>query len=103
FHSSSTVFVAPITGAIFATLLYLLFVSQLITGSFFPSIYTPEGAFATPVDSATHFGNTANSNANAAPSPSPKIIASNTVGNRSSANISPSPTLSETPTPSPTV
>lgn len=42
FHGSKSVFVAPITGAIFATLLYLMFTASLLTGTFFPTIYTPE-------------------------------------------------------------
>ena len=43
FHGSNTVFIAPISGAIFAILLYLLFTSGTLVGTFFPSIYTPVG------------------------------------------------------------
>ena len=42
FHGSNSVFVAPITGAIFATLLYLMFTSGILQGTFFPAIFTPE-------------------------------------------------------------
>jgi hypothetical protein len=41
FHGSNSVFVAPITGAIFATLLYLMFAAGILQGTFFPFIYTP--------------------------------------------------------------
>ncbi|MFL6373736.1 MAG: hypothetical protein ACJ73D_03615 [Pyrinomonadaceae bacterium] len=47
FYGSKTVFIAPISGAIFAILLYLLFTSGVLSGSFFPTIYTPAGAFST--------------------------------------------------------
>jgi len=45
FHGSKSVFVAPISGSIFAILLYLMFTSGILTGSFFPTIYTPEGRY----------------------------------------------------------
>lgn len=60
FHGSNTVFVAPITGAIFATVLYLLFSSGIIMGTFFPTIYTPEGKYA----AVTEVSDTSNSNSN---------------------------------------
>lgn len=41
FHGSNSVFVAPITGAIFATLLYLMFAAGVLQGTFFPNIFTP--------------------------------------------------------------
>jgi hypothetical protein len=41
FHGSKSVFVAPITGAIFATLLYLMFAAGILQGTFFPFIFTP--------------------------------------------------------------
>lgn len=43
FHGSYAFFVAPLTGSIFAILLYLMFTGGVIKGSFFPSIYTPSG------------------------------------------------------------
>jgi hypothetical protein len=43
FYGSYSVFIAPITGAIFATLLYLMFTAGILSGAFFPVIYTPEG------------------------------------------------------------
>jgi hypothetical protein len=47
FHGSKSVFVAPISGAIFATLLYLMFTAGILSGTFFPNIYTPEGKYTT--------------------------------------------------------
>jgi hypothetical protein len=49
FYGSSSVFVAPISGAIFAILLYLLFSAGILSGSFFPTIFTPQGNYATQV------------------------------------------------------
>jgi hypothetical protein len=43
FHGSKSVFVAPISGAIFAILLYLMFAASILQGTFFPYIYTPGG------------------------------------------------------------
>lgn len=45
FHGSYSVFVAPISGAIFAIVLYLLFTSGTLTGTFFPAIFSPAGRF----------------------------------------------------------
>lgn len=41
YYASYSVFIAPITGGIFAILLYLMFAAGVLEGSFFPSIYTP--------------------------------------------------------------
>lgn len=49
FHGSYSVFVAPISGAIFAIVLYLMFTSGTLMGTFFPEIYTPEGKFTSKV------------------------------------------------------
>lgn len=46
FHGSKSVFVSPISGSIFAILLYLMFTSGILTGAFFPAIYTPEGKYS---------------------------------------------------------
>lgn len=43
FHGSKAIFVAPITGAIFAIMLYLMFTAGIFKGTFFPNIYTPSG------------------------------------------------------------
>jgi hypothetical protein len=43
FHGSKSIFVAPVTGAIFATVLYLMFAAGILQGTFFPTIYTPGG------------------------------------------------------------
>ena len=45
FHGSYSVFVAPITGGIFAIVLYLLFTSGTLEGTFFPRMFTPIGRF----------------------------------------------------------
>ncbi|HEX8173802.1 MAG TPA: hypothetical protein VF543_01660 [Pyrinomonadaceae bacterium] len=41
YYASYSVFIAPIPGAIFAILLYLMFAARVLQGSFFPEIYTP--------------------------------------------------------------
>lgn len=41
FHGSKSIFVAPVTGAIFATILYLMFAAGILQGTFFPFIFTP--------------------------------------------------------------
>ncbi len=41
YHSSYAVFVAPLTGAIFSILLYMMFTGNILEGRFFPNIYTP--------------------------------------------------------------
>lgn len=46
FHGSKSVFVAPITGSIFAILLYLMFAAGILQGTFFPDIFTPGGTYA---------------------------------------------------------
>jgi hypothetical protein len=45
FHGSKSVFIAPITGAIFATILYMMFAAGILQGAFFPAIFTPGGKF----------------------------------------------------------
>jgi hypothetical protein len=64
YHGSESLLTAPITGSIFAILLYLMFLSGLLSGSFFPTIYSPEGTYteirALPAD--------ANKNVNQPPS-----------------------------------
>ena len=45
FHGSKSVFIAPITGAIFATVLYMMFAAGILQGAFFPAIFTPGGKF----------------------------------------------------------
>jgi hypothetical protein len=41
FNGSYAVFVAPITGAIFALLLFMMFTGKILEGRFFPVMYTP--------------------------------------------------------------
>ncbi|HKS27621.1 MAG TPA: hypothetical protein VJS44_07365 [Pyrinomonadaceae bacterium] len=45
YYASYSVFIAPITGGIFAILLYLMFTAGILKGSFFPNIYTPSGDY----------------------------------------------------------
>lgn len=40
-NASAEVMLAPLSGALFALLLYVLFISGLVKGSLFPDIYTP--------------------------------------------------------------
>lgn len=46
FNGSYAVFVAPLTGSIFAVLLYLMFTGNILVGRFFPVIFTPPAAVA---------------------------------------------------------
>lgn len=87
FHGSNSVFVAPITGAIFATLLYLMFTAGILQGTFFPAIFSPEGEYLdnlsmTVVNKLPENSNTigissapqtgVDSNSKSAPTPTPK-------------------------------
>lgn len=45
YYASYSVFIAPITGGIFAIILYLMFTAGILKGSFFPNIYTPPAAY----------------------------------------------------------
>lgn len=53
YHGSYAVFVAPLTGAIFAALLYFMFAGHILEGRFFPKLYTPPAATAAPTPSPT--------------------------------------------------
>lgn len=123
FYGSYSVFVAPITGAIFAILLYLMFTSQVLTGIFFPRIYTPPALETTvtkesttnpknssgeppaPQIAETHTteSNTANTPSSAAGGNS-EVAGTETKINRNvnaNTNVSPSPTSTPKPTPEP--
>ncbi len=98
FHGSYSVFVAPISGAIFAIIIYLLFTSATLTGTFFPTIYTPTGKFtdATTEPAAIH-----HPEPGPAASPSPGSV----VGEIAAANpaaATETPTTKPSPSPSPT-
>lgn len=80
FHGSYSIFVAPISGAIFAIILYLLFTAGTLKGTFFPEVYTPPGKYTkveaadihhpTPTPTATPNGETtADQGQTATPSP----------------------------------
>jgi hypothetical protein len=72
FHGSKSVFVAPISGSIFAILLYMMFTSGILTGTFFPSIYTPPGTFTESVSPpAAVLDPAKNSNADGTPPAAP--------------------------------
>jgi hypothetical protein len=72
FYASYSVFVAPITGAIFAILLYLMFTASILKGSFFPDIYTPPGSYQ------EGSGGIPTSTPTPTPSPSPQTTSSQT-------------------------
>lgn len=128
FYASYSVFVAPITGAVFAILLYLMFTSGILRGSFFPTIYTPSATYqaargvqpptgdsgtpAQPQPSPTQAAQTA-----PGPQPSPtatrpqQTAPRTQAGNQSQAGTpvasptvapTPAPTVSPTPGPTPT-
>lgn len=93
FHGSYSVFVAPITGAIFAIIIYLLFTSATLTGTFFPAIYTPTGKFTngTLEQASLHRPETgASPTPTATPEPTP------TPSSNSAATPTPTPTPSTT-------
>lgn len=88
YHGSYAVFIAPLTGAVFAILLYFMFTGKILEGRFFPDIYTPPAAVASPTPP---------------PSPSPTQTATaeprplatqpvETVGSRPTPARSPAPT-----------
>lgn len=120
FYGSYSVFIAPITGAIFAILLYLMFTSQILTGSFFPTIYTPppttvaqlssQNETPTPSPSPTPTPTPSPSpqpsaslspRATPTPSPSPQTEVTNEASISASPPPSPSPSASPSPSPSP--
>lgn len=86
FHGSKSVFVSPISGSIFAILLYLMFTSGILTGAFFPAIYTPEGKFAKTISRQPENTNNANVSVSE-PTPGP--------------DVKQSPALEPSPTPKP--
>ena len=127
YYGSYTVFVAPITGASFAILLYLMFTSQVLSGTFFPTIYTPraeEITLAQPQSPETQNSNSSESNSDKNTSPAqtntninistqPNLntntaTATNSTPTRrffqqnSSDNSKPTPSPSPSPTSSPT-
>jgi hypothetical protein len=51
YHGSYAVFVAPLTGAVFAALLYFMFAGHILEGRFFPKLYTPPAVTAAPTPS----------------------------------------------------
>jgi hypothetical protein len=53
YHGSYAVFVAPLTGAIFGILLYLMFTGKILEGRFFPDIYTPAATTITATPTPT--------------------------------------------------
>jgi hypothetical protein len=47
-NSRFSVYIAPVSGAIFAVLLYIIFIGGLLKGPLFPAISTPDGKCETP-------------------------------------------------------
>lgn len=85
FYGSYAVFVAPITGAIFAIILYLMFTSHVLTGTFFPDIYTPPPDYVTytlqkPSDASSR-------TSNSSPAINSNTAASSNTGNTSGARL----------------
>ena len=74
FYGSKSVFVAPVTGAIFATLLYLMFAAGILQGTFFPRIYTP------PTDNKPESSSSSDPKPTPTPAPDPRPPAANIAG-----------------------
>jgi hypothetical protein len=118
-----SIFLAPLTGAVFAVLLFVLFAGGVLKGTVFPDIYTPSG----PLGSITQISQTPTADSSPTPSPEPSatpkrtqaavpdepsggpppgsqggvINAPKTAASEAGAK-SPTPTHTPTPTPSPT-
>lgn len=100
FYGSYSVFIAPITGAIFAILLYLMFTSQILTGSFFPAIYTPPPSTVAQL-SAQNETPTPSPTPMHSPSPSPSPSVQPSPSHSPTPRPTPSPSPQTTPSPSP--
>lgn len=115
FNASYSIFLSPLTGAVFAVLLYMMFTGKILEGRFFPEIYTPSQASvraptpdvtASPLpNESTAPGVNANSNEQQTPSPQmplrqPSTKNSATVVATTSPRPTTSPPSSVTPTPS---
>jgi hypothetical protein len=102
FHGSKSVFVAPITGAVFATLLYLMFTAGIVKGSFFPEIFTPDkksvetAAKCDPSDTPKTKSNTntntnsnmsANTNVNTNSGPNSNVTPNSNTNNNLNSNV----------------
>jgi hypothetical protein len=90
FNGSYAVFVAPITGGIFALILYLMFTGNVLEGRFFPAIYTPAQSNAAPPtpgpssngSPSTRAGSSENAGPEQTPAPAatPAPVPANSVG-----------------------
>jgi len=88
-HGAYSLFLSPLTGAVFAVLLYLLFTGNVLQGRFFPSINNPT-ACALPTPAPT-----------ASPSPKASPVPSPTPPANASPTASPATTPASVPTVSP--
>jgi len=98
FHGSKSVFVSPISGSIFAILLYLMFASGILTGAFFPAIYSPEGKYT---KAPTRLSEGQNSTPDTSSGGSAAPAASATPTPETSPTGSPKPSLTPTASPTP--
>ena len=64
-----SIFLAPLTGAVFSVLLFVLFAGGVLKGTVFPDIYTPSGRFG----SISQIRQTAPPDSSPSPSPSPAV------------------------------
>ncbi len=97
FHGAYSIFVAPISGAIFAIILYLLFTSGTLMGTFFPTIYSPTGKFTNGSEEKAE-----NGGRKPTPTPTPSPVDSPTPEVTPSLATLTTPETVGSPTPSPT-
>lgn len=101
FNGTYSVFVAPITGAIFAVLLYFMFSSGILKGSFFPEIYNPPVNSSTAEPAASPSPKSSSESADAPPISNSREASSNASATPVSAGGISAPEATQTPTPNP--
>jgi hypothetical protein len=100
-----SIFLAPLTGAVFSVLLFVLFAGGVLKGTVFPDIYTPNAASglgSLPQIRQTAPTSTPESTPRPTPKPSPTATPTTTPSPTPSPNATGTSSETPTPTPSPT-